>query len=54
MPSSSPSKFLAAMAAWILSKLNAVVTPCSLPEPMIHLPSGDTSTPWGDLPQGIR
>ena len=54
MPSSSPVKSLLRIAVWIFSKLNAVVTPWSLPEPMIHLPSGETSTPCGDLPQGIR
>ena len=54
MPSSSPVKSLLRIAVWIFSKLKTVVTPWSLPEPTIHLPSGATSTPWGDLPQGMR
>ena len=54
MPSSSPVKSLLRIAVWIFSKLKTVVTPWSLPEPMMYLPSGETSTPWGDLPQGIR
>ena len=54
MPSSSPVKSLFRMAVWIFSKLNTVVTPWSLPEPTIQLPSGATSTPWGDLPHGRR
>src|SRR5262245_49207197 len=54
MPSSSPVKSLLRIAVWIFSKLKTVVTPCSLPDPTIHLPFGATSTPWGDLPQGIR
>ena len=54
MPSSSPVKSLLRIAVWIFSKLKTVVTPWSLPEPMIHLPSGETSTPCGDLPHGIR
>ena len=41
MPSSSPVKSLLRIAVWIFSKLKAVVTPCSLPEPMMYLPSGD-------------
>ena len=54
MPSSSPVKSLFLMAVWIFSKLKTVVTPWSLPEPTIQLPSGATSTPCGDLPQGRR
>ena len=37
IPSSSPVKSLLRIAVWIFSKLKAVVTPWSLPEPMIHL-----------------
>ena len=54
MPSSSPLKSLFRIAVVIFSKLNAVVIPASLPDPIIHLPSGLTSTPCGDLPQGMR
>ena len=54
MPSSSPVKSLLRMAVWTFSKLKTVVTPWSLPEPTMYLPSGETSTPWGDLPQGMR
>ncbi len=54
MPSSSPVKSLFLMAVRTFSKLKAVVTPWSLPEPMTYLPSGETSTPWGDFPQGMR
>ena len=42
------------MAVCTFSQLNATVTPWSLPDPMMYLPSGETSTPCGDLPIGIR
>ena len=45
MPSSSPVKSLFWIAVFTFSKLKAVVTPCSLPDPMMYLPSGETSTP---------
>ena len=54
MPSSSPVKSLFRIAVWTFSQLKAVVTPWSLPEPMTYLPSGETSTPCGDLPQGMK
>src|SRR5512141_1219203 len=54
MPSSSPVKSLFRMAVWTFSQLKTVVTPWSLPEPTMYLPSGETSTPCGDLPQGRR
>ena len=53
IPSSSPVKSLLRIAVWIFSKLKTVVTPWSLPEPTTYLPSGETSTPWGDLPHGM-
>ena len=53
-PRTSPSKARAAIAFWIFSKSNTLVTGCSLPDAAIQRPDGSVSMPCGDLGTGRK